>query len=146
MACDGAGNNAIRRAFPWHDDAEPSAAVRAGTSVPESTPSTLEQFREFVQTHRMHEREDGTARVGGVREGRRRSAGDPHAARLGSERLLRRSDRTPLDDMTMEASAEKRADVVVIGGGIIGSATAYHLAKRGAQVVLVEKGSVGSEQ
>jgi glycine/D-amino acid oxidase-like deaminating enzyme len=39
-----------------------------------------------------------------------------------------------------------RADVVVVGGGVVGAATAYHAARRGARVVLVEKGAVGGEQ
>jgi glycine/D-amino acid oxidase-like deaminating enzyme len=38
------------------------------------------------------------------------------------------------------------ADVVVIGGGIIGATTAYFLARRGLKVALVEKGRVGAEQ
>lgn len=38
------------------------------------------------------------------------------------------------------------ADVVVIGGGIIGVFTAYYLARRGLAVALVEKGSIGAEQ
>jgi glycine/D-amino acid oxidase-like deaminating enzyme len=38
------------------------------------------------------------------------------------------------------------ADVVVIGGGIIGVFTAYYLAKRGMSVALIEKGRIGAEQ
>jgi sarcosine oxidase subunit beta len=34
------------------------------------------------------------------------------------------------------------ADVVVIGGGIMGASTAYHLAKRGCDVLLVESGEM----
>lgn len=41
---------------------------------------------------------------------------------------------------------DKQADVVVIGGGIAGCATAYNLAKHGASVVLVEKGEIAGEQ
>ncbi len=35
------------------------------------------------------------------------------------------------------------ADVVVIGGGIVGCTAAYYLARRGASVILCEKGDVG---
>jgi glycine/D-amino acid oxidase-like deaminating enzyme len=42
--------------------------------------------------------------------------------------------------------SETRADVVVIGGGIVGCATAYYLAKRGVAVTLVEKGEIAGEQ
>lgn len=38
------------------------------------------------------------------------------------------------------------ADVVIIGGGIIGVCTAYFLTVRGLSVVLVEKGEIGGEQ
>lgn len=38
------------------------------------------------------------------------------------------------------------ADVVVIGGGIVGCTAAYYLARRGASVILCEKGDVGLEQ
>lgn len=37
-------------------------------------------------------------------------------------------------------------DIVIVGGGIIGSAAAYLLAKRGFAVALLEKGHVGCEQ
>ena len=39
-----------------------------------------------------------------------------------------------------------RADVVIIGGGIIGVSTALFLAQRGISTVLCEKGQVGAEQ
>lgn len=41
---------------------------------------------------------------------------------------------------------DERADVVVIGGGIVGASTAYYLARRGVQVTLLEKGEIGDEQ
>src|SRR5688572_30294686 len=41
---------------------------------------------------------------------------------------------------------DRRADVVVVGAGIVGSATAYYLARRGARVVVVERGRVPGEQ
>jgi len=39
-----------------------------------------------------------------------------------------------------------KADVVIIGAGIVGTAAAYYLAKRGQSVVLCEKGRVAGEQ
>ena len=39
-----------------------------------------------------------------------------------------------------------RADVVVIGGGIVGVSTAWFLAKQGVSVVLCEKGHIAGEQ
>lgn len=37
-------------------------------------------------------------------------------------------------------------DVALIGGGILGTASAYYLARRGLRVALVEKGHVACEQ
>ncbi|MCK9733775.1 NAD(P)/FAD-dependent oxidoreductase [Pseudomonas syringae] len=52
----------------------------------------------------------------------------------------------PLTPVHTSADLPAEADVVVIGGGIIGAFTAYYLAKRGMKVALVEKGRIGAEQ
>ena len=46
-----------------------------------------------------------------------------------------------------ESLAEKRraGDVLVVGGGIVGTTVAYHLALRGVSVTLVDRSSCGSE-
>ena len=51
-----------------------------------------------------------------------------------------------LDRVASDASHPAQADVVVIGGGIIGVAAAYYLAQKGRSVVLLEKGRIGGEQ
>lgn len=43
-------------------------------------------------------------------------------------------------------SVPDRADVVIIGGGIVGVSTAWFLAKQGVDVVLCEKGHIAGEQ
>jgi glycine/D-amino acid oxidase-like deaminating enzyme len=50
-------------------------------------------------------------------------------------------ERIPNDERLPSA-----ADVVIVGGGIVGSAAAYYLARRGLSVALIEKGHVGCEQ
>ncbi len=52
----------------------------------------------------------------------------------------------PVTKVENDARLPKRADAVVIGGGIAGSSAAYFLAKKGLSVALVEKGYVGCEQ
>src|SRR3954462_3039080 len=52
----------------------------------------------------------------------------------------------PLRLVETSPNLPARADVVVIGGGIIGAFTAYYLAKRGLTVAVVEKGRIGAEQ
>ena len=48
--------------------------------------------------------------------------------------------------MTEQRELPEAVEVVVIGGGIVGCATAYFLAKRGVPVALVEKGRIAGEQ
>ncbi len=51
-----------------------------------------------------------------------------------------------LDSVETDPSLPGSADVVIIGGGIIGVSTALFLAERGVKVVLCEKGVLGGEQ
>lgn len=44
------------------------------------------------------------------------------------------------------AARAKAADVIVIGGGIVGLSTAWFLARRGVRVILLDKGRFGWEQ
>ncbi|MEZ2405455.1 glycine/D-amino acid oxidase-like deaminating enzyme [Bosea sp. OAE752] len=52
----------------------------------------------------------------------------------------------PLFEIETSPTLPESADVVVIGGGIVGVCTGYYLARRGIKVALVEKGRVGAEQ
>jgi glycine/D-amino acid oxidase-like deaminating enzyme len=52
----------------------------------------------------------------------------------------------PLDPFTGDSELPERTGVVVIGGGIIGVATALELAERGVPTTLCEKGVIGGEQ
>ncbi|MCS6862514.1 MAG: glycine oxidase ThiO [Abditibacteriales bacterium] len=47
--------------------------------------------------------------------------------------------------LAVEQQRMKTADIVVVGGGVIGCFAAYELAKAGASVVVVERGRVGAE-
>tara|TARA_B100001057_G_scaffold494479_1_gene591167 strand:+ start:154 stop:1503 length:1350 start_codon:yes stop_codon:yes gene_type:complete len=49
-------------------------------------------------------------------------------------------------DLQSSINAPKAADVVIIGGGIIGASIAYFLAKEGIKVCLCEKGYISGEQ
>lgn len=51
-----------------------------------------------------------------------------------------------LDPVQSDTQLPDRADVVVIGGGIVGTSTALELAERGLSVLLCEKGEIGCEQ
>jgi glycine/D-amino acid oxidase-like deaminating enzyme len=52
----------------------------------------------------------------------------------------------PVDPVRSDPQQPDRADVVIIGGGIIGSCAALFLAEKGHAVVLCEKGRIGGEQ
>ena len=47
---------------------------------------------------------------------------------------------------TPPAACPQKADIVIIGGGIVGVSTAWFLAKQGVEVVLCEKGHIAGEQ
>jgi glycine/D-amino acid oxidase-like deaminating enzyme len=51
-----------------------------------------------------------------------------------------------IDPAETDKELPERADVVVIGGGIIGVSAALHLARQGVSVVLCEKGKLAGEQ
>lgn len=51
-----------------------------------------------------------------------------------------------LDPVASDASLPKQTDVAIIGGGIIGVATAFFLAEKGVSVLVCEKGEIGGEQ
>ena len=48
--------------------------------------------------------------------------------------------------MATNGAVPAQADVVIVGGGIVGCAAAYYLAKRGVQAVLFEKDEIGGAQ
>ncbi len=52
----------------------------------------------------------------------------------------------PIQPVASDARMPAAADVVIIGGGIAGVSAAWHLARKGHSVALVEKGQVGAEQ
>lgn len=52
----------------------------------------------------------------------------------------------PLLHIESSPSLPREADVVVIGGGVVGVFTSYYLARRGLNVALLEKGRVAAEQ
>jgi len=52
----------------------------------------------------------------------------------------------PVDPVASDAVLPVRVDVVVVGGGIVGAATALFLAEKGLSVALCEKGRIGGEQ
>src|SRR5215510_14992070 len=51
-----------------------------------------------------------------------------------------------VDPVPADTQLPARADVVVIGGGIIGTSTAFFLAQKGVSVALCEKGHIAGEQ
>jgi len=48
--------------------------------------------------------------------------------------------------MANPAHAARTVDVAIVGGGIVGLATAYHLTRQGAKVAVFEKGDLAGEQ
>src|SRR5438874_8969869 len=51
-----------------------------------------------------------------------------------------------VDPVRSDESLPAQADVVIVGGGIIGASTALFLAQKGIRAVLCEKGHIAGEQ
>src|SRR5438270_11869889 len=51
-----------------------------------------------------------------------------------------------VDPVPSDEKLPASADVVIVGGGIIGASTALFLAQKGVSVVLCEKGHIAGEQ
>src|ERR687889_1400016 len=51
-----------------------------------------------------------------------------------------------VDPVATDETLPARADVVIIGGGIIGTSAALFLAEKGVSTVLCEKGHIAGEQ
>ncbi|MGH7153353.1 MAG: NAD(P)/FAD-dependent oxidoreductase, partial [Acetobacteraceae bacterium] len=51
-----------------------------------------------------------------------------------------------VDPVSSDDKLPPSVDVVIIGGGIVGTSAALYLAKRGVAVALCEKGHIGGEQ
>src|SRR5215470_6587626 len=51
-----------------------------------------------------------------------------------------------VDPVRSDEALPERADVVIVGGGIIGTSTALFLAQKGIRAVLCEKGHIAGEQ
>src|SRR5947209_13204631 len=58
----------------------------------------------------------------------------------------RRAMAPRVDPVASDEAFPARADVVIIGGGIVGTSAALFLAKKGVSVVLCEKGHIAGEQ
>ena len=105
---------------PWHD------------SIPYRCPDIVAQSPPDRNSGRV----DGAPRL-------RRD--EQHDADLGRSGRFRGA----VDEWAWDAAASRlptSADVVVIGGGIVGCSAAWFLARRGRAVVLCEKGRIAGEQ
>jgi glycine/D-amino acid oxidase-like deaminating enzyme len=52
----------------------------------------------------------------------------------------------PLIEIESSSALPESADVVIIGGGIVGVCAGYYLSRRGLKIALLEKGRIGAEQ
>ena len=140
---------------------EDSAEVEEILSVdPQSERDQLERLKAFkhnrdqeLTTKRLDELKQAAEGTDNLLPPIRQALKDSRLRRRGLRRATRGLRRLPARDLTptdcrlstiCNHARMESADVVIIGGGVVGVSAAFHLAEAGAQVVLFERDQLGS--